>query len=249
MPETIFASPLEFLAACLILVAAQFVYVLFGFGAGLIAVGSLALLIPDIRDVVVLLLLVNLPAETAVVAASRRIVRWRAVVHAGAGVVAGIPLGTILLRAIEPVFLLSLLGGVLVAVGALFLALPRRGRSDWPSWTAPPVGLAAGVLTGLFGTGGPPLIVYYHLTGLGKAAFRGQLMALFLLMTLVRVPSYVVGGLVTGPRLMSGLALLPAVAIGAWLGHRVHVTIGEVVFRRLVSVLLLCMGALLLLRT
>ena len=36
---------------------------LLGFVAGLVAVGALALLVPDIRDVVVLLLLVNLPAE------------------------------------------------------------------------------------------------------------------------------------------------------------------------------------------
>ena len=55
--------PLQFAVTCAVLVVAQMVYVLFGFGSGLIAVGSLALVFPEIKDVVVLLLLVNLPAE------------------------------------------------------------------------------------------------------------------------------------------------------------------------------------------
>ena len=64
---------------------------------------------------------------------------------------------------------------------------------------AGPVGLSSGLLTGLFGTGGPPLVLYYQLSGADKAAFRGNLMAIFLLMTLVRVPSYAGMGLITAP--------------------------------------------------
>ena len=52
--ETVFASPTQFLVACLILACAEAIYVLLGFGAGLIAVGALALLMPDLQDVVVL---------------------------------------------------------------------------------------------------------------------------------------------------------------------------------------------------
>ena len=76
--------------------------------------------------------------------------------------------------------------------------------------------------------------MWYHLSAGSKAAFRGNLMTIFLLMSAVRVPSYVAGGLVTAPRLWSTLAVAPAVLVGAWLGHRVHVRIGEELFRRLV---------------
>jgi len=41
--ETVFASLPEYLVACLILAGAQAVYVLLGFGAGMVAVGLLAL--------------------------------------------------------------------------------------------------------------------------------------------------------------------------------------------------------------
>ncbi len=108
-----------------------------------------------------------------------------------------------------------------------------------PRWVAGPIGLISGVLTGLFGTGGPPLILYYRLQGVDKAAFRGNLMAIFLLMTVVRVPSYAVFGLITAPRMWSALAVLPAVILGALIGNSIHLRIEEDTFRRLVSAALL----------
>jgi hypothetical protein len=119
---------------------------------------------------------------------------------------------------------------------------------DWPAWAAPSTGSVAGVLAGLFGTGGPPLIVYYRLAGIPKAAFRGSLMAIFLLITIVRVPAYFGAGLVTGPRLLSALAVAPAILLGGWLGHRIHLELSETAFQRCVSAALIAIGALLLLR-
>jgi len=246
--DTVFSSLPQFLLACLVLVGAEAVYVLLGFGAGLIAVGTLALFMPELRDVVVLLLLVNLPAEAWVVISSRRHIAWRGVLLVMVGVAAGIPLGTWLLSAGDPGVLLTLLGVVLAVIGGVFLLTPDRPPRPTPAWTAPPVGLLSGVLTGLFGTGGPPLIIYYHLAGLAKGAFRGNLMAIFLLQTCLRVPAYAVGGLLTPARLWSGLLLLPAALLGTWAGQRLHVRLAEATFRRLVSLLLGVIGLLLLLK-
>jgi len=248
MPETLFDSLPVYLATCLIMVIAQAVYVLFGFGAGLIAVGTLALIFPQIQDVVVMLLLVNLPAELYVVITSRRHILWRSVLKIFAGIAAGIPLGTVILKYGEPTFILVLLGVFLIAVGSAFLFVPQQRAKPWPTWSEPGLGLISGMLTGLFGTGGPPLIIYYQLKGKTKAAFRGHLMAIFFLMTFVRLPSYAVGGLITLPRIWSSLALLPAVVLGAWLGNRIHLSLTEDTFRRLVSIVLMLIGMVLLLR-
>ena len=248
MPETIFSTLLEFLITCGILIVAQLVYVLFGFGSGLIAVGSLALLFPQIQDVVVLLLLVNLPAELLVVWKSRSEIRWRPIANLGVGIGLGIPAGAWILSAGDPRFVLTILGGFLVLVGLLFLRLPSGGRLHPPNWAAAPTGIVSGLLTGLFGTGGPPLIIWYHLSADNKAIFRTNLMTIFLLMTFVRVPTYAATGLITGPRLWSTLAVLPAVLLGAWAGNHLHIRISEPRFRLLVSILLVVLGSMLVIK-
>ena len=123
--ETVFASLPQFLLVCLILAAAEAVYVLLGFGAGLIAVGSWALLLPELRDAVVILLLVNLPAELYIVRTSWRQISWRGVLILFAGVAVGIPLGSWFLRWGDPSFLLTVLGFFLVAVSAIVRARRR----------------------------------------------------------------------------------------------------------------------------
>jgi uncharacterized membrane protein YfcA len=248
LPATIFHDPWQFAATCLVLALAQIVYVLFGFGSGLISVGLLALVVPDLKDLVAVLLLINLPAELGVAWGARREVRWRPILGLGAGIAVGIPIGAWLLKRGDPQLVLQILGWFLVAVGMVFFRLPGGGRRHPPAWAAPPTGLVSGVLTGLFGTGGPPLIVWYHLSAAGKAAFRGNLMTIFLLKTIVRVPVYVVAGLVSPVHLWSSLAVLPAVLAGAWIGHRLHVRISEEAFRRLVAVMLTLLGAIQLLR-
>jgi uncharacterized membrane protein YfcA len=244
--ETIFDTLPQFLVVCLILAMAEAVYVLLGFGAGLIAVGTMALLFPELQDAVVLLLLVNLPAELWVVRSSWQRISWRGVLVIFVGVALGTPLGTSLLRWGDARFLLIVLGVFLVAVGAVFLFIKDTRGRQMPRWVAGPVGMISGVLTGLFGTGGPPLILYYQLQGVDKAAFRGNLMAIFLLMTAVRVPSYAVFGLITAPRMWSALIVLPAVILGAVIGNSIHLRIEESTFRRLVSAALLVIGLLLL---
>jgi uncharacterized membrane protein YfcA len=231
------------------MILAQTVYVLFGFGSGLIAVGLMALFIPAVTDVVVMLLLVSLPAETFVVARARSLIAWRGVILICIGVAAGIAIGTRILTASDATFVLTILAAFLITAGVVFLILPEHARVHWPSWTKPPVGIMSGTLAGMFGTGGPPLIVYYQLSGDPKAHFRGNLMAIFLIATLARIPAYGVAGLITVPRLLSAAALLPAALIGAWLGNRIHLEISELRFRRLVSGGLIIIGGLLLLRT
>ncbi len=230
------------------MVGAQAVYVLFGFGAGLIAMGGMALFMPEVVDIVVLLLLVSLPAELFVVSRSREQISWRGVIVLAGGVAIGVVGGAHLLDTTEPTFVLTLLAGFLIAVGIAFLLVPNQARVRWPTWSGAPVGLLSGVLAGLFGTGGPPLILYYQLAGIDKHRFRGQLMAIFMLISFVRVPAYALLGLITLPRLCSAGALLPAALLGAWLGHRIHLGISEQRFRQLVSVALCILGLLLLAR-
>lgn len=247
MLGSVFASGPDFLLACLVLISAELIYVMFGFGSGLIAVGLMALFM-DVVDIVVLVLFVNVPIELWVVRRSSKKIDWRGVLPICGGLVAGVLAGTYLLKEAEPTFVLFVLGCFLVAAGSAFLFVPHGARVRWPFWTGPPVGLGAGVLAGLFGTGGPPVILYYQLAGVEKAVFRGNLMVIFLTASLLRFPMYGVSGLITEARLISAAMLLPAAIFGAWLGNRFHVQLSELRFRQMVSVALCVLGILLLLK-
>jgi uncharacterized membrane protein YfcA len=245
---TVFSSWPELIGICLVMVVAEIVYVSFGFGAGLIAVGLTAAIHPEIRDIAVVLMLINLPIEIFVVCRSWAKIQWATVLVLCLGVLCGVPAGTWILTAGKPTIVLTILGAVLVLAGILFLCLRSGARVRWKTWSAPVFGLFSGILGGLFGIGGPPVIVYYQLSGVDKAVFRGSLMAIFLFMAMVRVPSYIVGGLITEARLWSALFVAPAVLAGAVAGAFIHFHLSEEKFKRIVSAVLVMIGLLLLVR-
>jgi uncharacterized membrane protein YfcA len=248
-PVTVFSSWPEFLGICLVMVVAEVVYLSFGFGAGLITVGLSAVIHPEIKDIAVILLLINLPIEIFVVRKSWSKIRWSKVLMICLGVIFGVPLGTWILTIGNPTIVLTVLGGVLVVAGLSFLYIPQHTSIQWTSWSAPPTGLISGVLGGLFGVGGPPVIIYYQFSGATKTVFRGSLMAIFLIISITRIPSYVVGGLITQQRVWSALEVVPAVILGAWIGSRIHIELSEAKFRRIVSIVLVLIGIILLLRS
>lgn len=248
LSHTFYTSAATLGLTCAVLFLAELVYVMFGFGAGLIAVGLMASLFPQLQHVVVLLMLVNLPVELHVVWTSRALISWRGVLWIGLGVALGVPLGAVALRSSAPELALTVLGLVLILAGGVFLFMPERRPRAWPRPAALGVGLLSGVLAGLFGTGGPPLIFYFRLSAADKAAFRGNLMALFLLMSLVRIPVYGIAGLITLERLTSAATVFPAVILGAVIGHRLHLSVKEETFQRLVALALVVIGAALIWR-
>jgi uncharacterized membrane protein YfcA len=248
LETTFFNSYSQLMLSCLIILMAQTIYVLFGFGLGLITVGLMALFIQPVTNVIVLILFIALPAEIYVVYQSWKNISWRGLFIIAAGVAIGTVLGTLILKYGNPNFILTILAFFLIGSGIIFLIAQSDFVVHWPSWCSPLIGISAGLLDGMFGTGGPPLILYYQLSGMKKEAFRGHLMTLFLLMALVRYPAYALSGLITQPRFMSAVYVFPTILIGIWLGNRIHIRISEKRFRKMVSFGLIVLGIILLIK-
>lgn len=84
-------------------------------------------------------------------------------------------------------------------------------------------GLASGILNGLVGVGGPPLMIYVMCARLDKRATRATAVALVMFMLPFQAVVLVTDGLVR-PELALPL-YTPAViaaAVGLWMGHRLH---------------------------
>ncbi len=70
-------------------------------------------------------------------------------------------------------------------------------------------------------------------------------MANSLVMSIGRLPTYGLAGLLTSQVLVSALLILPAGLLGLWLGQRLHISIPERRFRQGVAVVLGVLGVML----
>jgi uncharacterized membrane protein YfcA len=106
--------------------------------------------------------------------------------------------------------------------------------------------LAGGVIHGIYACGGP-LVVYFAGREIpDKARFRSTLSALWLVLNLVLVSTYVVGGRIDRASMTTSAVLLLPLAAGLLTGEKLHALLPEKTFRVAVFVLLLGAGTALL---
>jgi len=231
-------SPEQIAAAAAILLAAYFIRGITGFGSGLISVPLLALFLP-LKFVVPLILLLDFTASIVIGGFNFKRVKWDEVgVLIPFGVV-GVVLGTSLLVSLPPEpMLLALAGFVFVFAVRSILNI----RSDKPisrGW-AVPASLTGGTVGALFGTGGPPYVIYLTHRIHDKSDLRATFSALFFTEGVTRIVSFLVAGLLMTTQVwIAYFAALPVMLGALYLGGRVHVGLTPLQMTRLVGVLLL----------
>lgn len=264
MPE-LFPDFGSFLLSALVMACAQFIYATVGFGGGMFSVALLAFVLRDFSGTIAVLMLLTFVTEVWVVAHSWRHADRRLLVALLPTMAIGLWAGTQVLVAGNAAVLKHLLGWVIAAAGVWFLvshrgdagpgkpvatndsgAAPPATSGRW--WWAVPVGLVSGVLGGLFGTGGPPVIILFRSLRLTKAAFRATMLWYFLVMSLVRAPAYIDNGILTKDVVRAAGWLLPGSIVGMLAGGLAHRRIEERHFAQTVAVLLVVLGLLLALR-
>lgn len=231
-------NPADLATACGILFLAYFVRGISGFGSGLIAVPLLALLLP-LKFVVPLILLTDFTASLLLGGRNRKLVNWGEIKPLIPGSIVGVLLGATLLLSLprEP---------LLTALGLFVLAFALRNllnlHSDKPisRWWAVPASLTGGTVGAMFGTGGPPYVIYFSHRIRDKGIFRATTSALFIMEGCLRGLIFLATGLLLqSGMLMAYLGTLPIMALGLWLGSHVHVGISNTQMTRFIGALLL----------
>jgi hypothetical protein len=224
--------------AAAILLAAYFIRGITGFGSGLISVPLLALFLP-LKFVVPLILLLDFTASIVIGGFNFKRVKWDEVgVLIPFGIV-GVILGTSLLVNLPPEPMLIALAGF-VFVFAMRSLLNLHGDKLISRGWAVPASLTGGTVGALFGTGGPPYVIYLSHRIRDKSDLRATFSALFFTEGLTRIGSFLVAGLLmTASVWVAFFAALPLVLGALYLGGRVHVGISPAQMTRLVGVLLL----------
>ena len=228
-----------------------------GFGFALVAVPILTIFL-DLKSVVPLEVVLALFCMTVLSVKNFRRLKEPAVIYLFIGMVAGIVVGAWMLDNFEGAALKKILGVVVILFAAHILKSASRDREP-KTWdgggrvfgavVAVFVGILSGVAGGMFGTSGPPLVVYVDHFAKDKSAFRAQIVVLILLNNIVRIIMYTWGrSIVTVETFKFSLWLFPAVILGLFLGSKMHFQVSEKTFSRAISVLLFVSGALLLIR-
>lgn len=232
-------------SAAAILLTAYFIRGITGFGSGLISVPLLALFLP-LKFVVPLILLLDFTASIVIGGLHFRRVKWDEIGVLIPFGVAGVVLGTRLLVKLPPEPMLIALAGF-VFVFAVRSVFDIRGEKPISRGWAVPAALTGGTVGALFGTGGPPYVIYLTHRIHDKSDLRATFSALFFTEGMTRIASFLIAGLLlTAQVWIAYIAALPLMLGALYAGGRMHVGLTPPQMTRLVGGLLLVSSASLL---
>ena len=163
----------------------------------------------------------------------------------------GLAIGSALAQVLSAERGAAVFAAVVVAIALFELAqLARRGA---PMELPPNAQLAtlgiAGVVHGLFATGGPLAVAVSQRAVTGKSRLRATLAVLWLVLNILVVARLAGSGVLGAHTLPTSLALAPALGVGLVAGELIHRRVPEQPFRWLVAGTLAVVGLLLLARS
>jgi uncharacterized protein len=172
----------------------------------------------------------------------RHTLKWRQVAPFIIGGAIGVPIGTMLLTSINPAYLRTGVGVLLVLYSIYGLAQPAFK----PIKAGVPADAGIGVLNGLFAgvTGLPGLIVtiWAQLRGWPKDVQRTVFQPVMLAAIVMNAVTLSLAGAVTTETVELYLLGLPLLLAGLWSGFKLYGKLDDAAFRKLILLLLLVSG-------
>lgn len=159
----------------------------------------------------------------------------------------GVLAGTTLLVSLPKAPLLATLGVFVLLFGARSVLNLHDTSTVSRRW-AMSAELIGGAISALFGSGGPPYAIYLHRRLHDKGELHATFSLLFFMEGGLRLVVCLIAGLLLHTALLTILAALPLVALGLFLGNRLHLGLSALQMQRLIGSILLVSGASLLWR-
>lgn len=217
-----------------------------GFAIALIIMGGVALLglasVPVAANVVAIVALANIAVATYRLHGhlDRKIAAY-----ASAGILLLTAPGLMILAHLSrhAVALLELLlGAAILLSGILLMMRPHPLQNRSRPYTHFLAGGLGGLLSGLFGVGGPPLVVHLYRQPVALATQRTTLLAALAVMCVIRIALEAHRGNITPEVIELSLFSVPISSLSALFARRFPPPISEVAIRRLAFGLLCALG-------
>lgn len=215
-----------------------------GFGSGLIAIPLLALFMP-LTFAVPYISVLDVSASLVHTWRHREHTLWGELLPVLPFTLLGVVLALYLLKNIDTALLVHALGVFILLFALYSLIAPEIKQHCSRKW-ASLAGSIGGVISTLFGTGGPLYVIYFQLRGLPKSVFRSTIATAFLIDGSVRLSGYALAGFYSREILLWIAASIPVMAIGLYIGGHIHTNISQRQFQRAIGVLLIISGGALL---
>jgi uncharacterized membrane protein YfcA len=172
----------------------------------------------------------------------RHEVTWKSIAPFIMGGMIGVPIGTIVLTYLNPAYLRTGVGVLLVIYGTYGLAQPTLKPLPSNRLIDAGVGLANGVLAGLTGLPGFIITVWCQLRGWKKDLQRAIFQPVMLAAIAANLVSLGIAGAITADAMRLYLIGLPAMLAGLWVGFKLYGKLDDAAFRKVILVLLLLAG-------
>ena len=242
-------TPFQLAYVALILVASFSVRGGAGFGG---LNGPLLMVVLPAKMVIPGLAFLGVVSSGAIVVRDYRHIDWSAVWRTLPYGLVGTTIGLWLFDRLDANAIEKGLGAFLLAYGLFALwrieRAPRHTKIP-PNVLAGVIGTLAGVIGTMFGAmSGVFVAVFLDILKLAKSAFRATMAVTLLIMGTFRSLGYVMVGAVTTDVLILTAVALPLIGIGIVLGNRMHASLNQKGFNRLVGVLFVVIGTFLFLR-
>jgi len=159
-----------------------------------------------------------------------------------AGII-GVPFGTYLLIGLDENISKIFIGSVIILCALAFLkGFKRKIKNEKLAFV--PVGFISGLLSGSAKMGGPPVIFFFTNQGMNKQAFRANIIAYFMALSLVTLPSFILGGLITIEVIKYTTLFLPAMIFGVIIGTKLVTKVKENLFQDIALAIVIIAGLL-----
>ncbi len=214
-----------------------------GFGSAIFGI-PLILLMTSIGFVVPAYLILDAVATGILTIETKKYFKWKIALPVVAGMIPGNIAGTYILSSYD-IPILKIILGILILTFSLYIFFvkntpeikDRRGIFGFVA------GTLSGILGGIFGVSGPPVVIYLKYRIPEKEMFRAQIVLLIIFENIFRLFLYTYGGLYNSFNLKFALFLLPSMALGLFLGSRSNIKASQRTFDIIAAGILMMAGA------
>ncbi|MDE8348548.1 MAG: sulfite exporter TauE/SafE family protein [Acidocella sp.] len=213
-----------------------------GFGMGIVAIPLLSLMMPP-TDAVVIVLLLQVYVSLLNFRTSVKLCHWPLVSKLTVGSIVATPLGSWALLYMSA-NMLRLCIAVIVFATAVTLAAGYRLKMIPSGWQVLAFGVASGVLNGLAGMSGPPVVAFFLAAPLSVAVARASMIMFFLISAVLALLPLAIFGKFHLWSMAGSLMGLPVVLLGSVVGTKLYLSSNGGHFR-FISIGLLVLAAVL----